>query len=374
MDVQSQPSEVPLVSVIIPAYNAEVFIARTLQSVLAQTHRHIEVLVVDDGSTDQTVAILESIARQDQRVILLRQANAGVAAARNLALAHAKGVFIAPIDADDLWFPENLEKQVDCLMQAPESVGLTYTWSVDINEMDVPSGGFHAAQIEGAVYATLICHNFIGNASSTLMRRTCMESVGGYRCELKQQNAQGCEDWDLYLRIAEQYQFRVVPEFLVGYRKVSDSMSRDYRTMARSQQLMLQTIQHSHPEIPDFLYRLSRSSFYFYFAHQSDACGNARATLFWLWQGVKIDPITPLGRLGLYLLLVKSLAKLTQESWPFFRGEVKSKPILPSPTHLSYASPPTFSAEALSKLQINPLQLLLKVWVGAFLHQLLSKI
>ncbi|WP_404786460.1 glycosyltransferase family 2 protein [Altericista sp. CCNU0014] len=375
MDVQPQPPTDPLVSVIIPAYNAEVFIARTLQSVLAQTYRHLEVLVVDDGSTDRTAAIVESIARQDRRAILLQQENAGVAAARNLALARAKGALIAPIDADDLWFPENLEKQVNCLMRASESVGLIYSWSVDIDEADLPSGGFHAAQIEGAVYATLICHNFIGNASATLMRRTCIESVGGYRCEFKQQNAQGCEDWDLYLRIAERYQFGVVPEFLVGYRKISDSMSRDYGTMARSQQLMLQTIRQNHPEIPGFLYCLSRSSFYLYLAHQSDTSGNARVTLFWLRQAVKVDPVTPLGRLGFYLLLVKSFAKLAAESWQFSSKEAKPAPILSHPIHgFRSPTPACSSTILLPALQINVLQILFKVWFGAFLHQLLSKI
>ncbi|HEY9862115.1 MAG TPA: glycosyltransferase family A protein, partial [Candidatus Obscuribacterales bacterium] len=98
-----QDTDAPLVSVIIPAYNAERFIARTLESVLNQTYQNIEVLVVDDGSSDRTPEIVHHFAEIDARIILFHQSNAGVAAARNLAIQHAKGEFIAPLDADDIW-------------------------------------------------------------------------------------------------------------------------------------------------------------------------------------------------------------------------------------------------------------------------------
>jgi glycosyltransferase involved in cell wall biosynthesis len=365
-------SQAPLVSVIIPAYNAEAFIGRTLNSVLSQTYQNLEVLVVDDGSHDRTPTMVQAIAQTDDRVRLIQQTNAGVAAARNLGIQNAQGEFIAPIDADDLWYPDALEKLVARFQASDSQVGVVYVWAVDIDERDQPTGGFHAATINGSVYKTLICHNFLGNASATLIRKSCLDRIGGYNTQLKAQNAQGCEDWDLYLRLAEQYKFGVVPEFLVGYRKIASSMSGDFSKMARSQQLMLQTIQHNHPEIPGFLYRLSRSSFYLYLAHQSDAYGNARATLSWLWQGVKIDPITPLGRLGLYILLVKSFAKLAGESWQFSREKTTPTPIPSDPNHLSF-SYPTRSPTTLTKLQINRLKILFKVLVGTVLHQLLSR-
>ena len=112
MDENQTKPELPLVSVIIPACNAEIFLEKTLDSVLAQTYKNIEVLVVDDGSQDRTAEIVEGVAQRDHRVILLRQSNAGVAAARNLAIQKSSGKYIAPIDADDIWFPQNLEKQV----------------------------------------------------------------------------------------------------------------------------------------------------------------------------------------------------------------------------------------------------------------------
>jgi glycosyltransferase involved in cell wall biosynthesis len=102
----------PLVSVIIPAYNASVTIERTLRSVLAQTHGHLEIIVVDDGSIDDTAAIVERISREDPRIILLQQPNQGVATARNVSIDHARGEFIAPLDADDIWHPSKIEKQI----------------------------------------------------------------------------------------------------------------------------------------------------------------------------------------------------------------------------------------------------------------------
>ncbi len=309
-------SDTPLVSVIIPAYNAATSIERTLQSILAQAYCHLEVLIVDDGSTDQTPEIVTTFAQQDDRIKLLHQANAGVAAARNLAIAHAKGEFIAPIDADDIWYPENIEKQVQCMVRGGNSVGLVYSWSVDIDESDALLGSFRAAKIQGNVYATLVCHNFLGNASASMMRRSCLEQVGGYDPTLRLQNAQGCEDWDLYLRIAAQYEFRVVPEFLVGYRKSTTSMSGDYTQMAQSHALVMQAVRRQQPKFPPFLFRLSSSNLYGYFAHQSHRCQDRRTTLYWLRKAIQADPVTPWIRIGFYLLLIQNLLKLGQSQTP----------------------------------------------------------
>jgi len=307
MNSYSIQSALPIVSVIVPAYNAELFIEETLNSILTQTYKNIEVLVVDDGSQDQTAAIVERVMQRDHRVGLLKQPNAGVAAARNLAIQKSRGEFIAPIDADDIWFPQNLEKQVQCLVQAESSVGLVYAWSVDIDEESLLTGEFRASMIAGEVYATLLCHNFLGNASASLIRRACFEKVGSYSCKMKEHNATGCEDWDLYLRIAEFYEFRVVPEFLIGYRKLPGTMSCDSKRMAQSHELMLQSVQQKHSELPAVVYRLSRSSFYMYLAHQSHQRGSRQSTLLWLYKAWRADWITPLLRYGFYVLAIQSL-------------------------------------------------------------------
>lgn len=363
-------SRVPLVSVVIPAYNAEAFLLRTLGSIVKQTYRNLEILVIDDGSSDRTPIIVNEFVQTDNRIRLIQKKNAGVAAARNLGIQSALGEFIAPIDADDLWHANALEKMLACFLMSDSQLGVVYAWSVDIDKNDQSTGSFHASLIQGKIYKTLICHNFLGNASATLIRKSCLEHIGGYDTRLKEQNAQGCEDWDLYLRLAELYTFDVVPEFLIGYRKARIGMSSDLVKMACSQQLMLQSIQHKHPEIPYFLFRLSRSSFYLYLAHESESYGNFRGTLSWLWQGVKIDPITPLGRLGLYKLLLKSLARLAVEFFPFSVKDTRLKCITLEPKH-SPSSYANYIPKALTKLQVNSPKVMFKVALGKVLHMLL---
>ncbi len=368
MQSSSVQSFFPLVSVIIPAYNAETYLTRTLQSVLTQNYQNLEVIVIDDGSEDNTCHIVELIAKTDPRVILLRQGNAGVASARNHGIQRAKGEFVAPIDADDIWYPEAMAKLVDQFQANDTKLGVVYAWSIDIDEREQPTGGFHAAAIHGNVYKTLICHNFLGNASSTLIRTSCLEQVGGYDTQLKAQQAQGCEDWDLYLRLAEHYTFRGVPEFLIGYRNIPTTMSGDLRQMARSQQLMLENVEQRHPNIPRFLYRLSRSSYYLYLAHQSHANSNAKQTLYWLWQAIQIDPITPIGRLGFYRLLIAALIQRL--------GQQVSTSIDPPPEPLERAGPSLMnldvSHDRLDRpihLPIHRFQIWLKLCIGRLLHQ-----
>lgn len=307
--------ESPLVSVVVPIYNAETFIKRTLDSILTQTYTNIEVLVVDDGSLDGTADILKSFVQKDSRVKLLQQANAGVAAARNLAIEKSSGEYIAPIDADDIWYPQKLEKQVQCLLDADLSVGLVYAWSVNIDEDDVifgiPDTEYHRDfySAEGTVYPLLVYTNFIGCASVPLIRRSCFEKVGGYNCKLKADNAQGCEDWDIYLRIAEHYNFRVVQEFLIGYRRVKGSMSYNYRSMERSYNLFMADFQQRHPEIPTYIYDLSASNFCFYLSAASQCCGDYWSTLVLVYKGIKLD-YAQIVSLFKYQFLIKLLLKI----------------------------------------------------------------
>jgi glycosyltransferase involved in cell wall biosynthesis len=313
----------PLVSVIIPAYNAAAFIRQTLESVLAQTYQNLEVLVVDDGSQDQTAEIVTNFTAQDKRVKLFRQSNAGVAAARNFAIAQSRGAYIAPIDADDIWYPQKLEKQVECLNQADAKVGLVYTWSVYIDELGDIIGKYtldRAYKPEGSIYPMLVCSNFLDNASNPLIRRECIEQVGNYNTHLRACNAQGCEDWDLYLRIAEFYQFRVVPEYLVGYRQFIGSMAHNCQAMAKSYNLVMQSVQEKHPEIPPVIYQWSRSFFYHYLLGKSYKCGDHENTLRWLSQTVQEDWYLLL-RPGLYQIIFVCFCKiavhpLASRVWP----------------------------------------------------------
>ncbi|BAY44965.1 family 2 glycosyl transferase [Scytonema sp. HK-05] len=304
--------ELPLVSVIIPAYNAEAFISRTLQSVISQTYKNIEILVVDDGSRDKTVEIVESFAQKDSRIILLKQPNSGVASARNLAIENSRGEYIAPIDADDIWYPQKLEKQVQCMLQGDISVGLVYAWSVFIDKEDKiigqysPHNYLNILSVEGEVFPAMLYTNFIINSSAPLIRRVCFEKIGGYSCKLREQNAQGCEDWDIYLRIAEHYQFRVVPEFLIGYRQLQESMSNGCKTMEKSYKLVMADFQKKHPEIPTYIYDWSASSYYVYLAWKSRASGDYWSTLILLYKAIKLD-YSPLLLRPVYQCIIECL-------------------------------------------------------------------
>jgi glycosyltransferase involved in cell wall biosynthesis len=295
----------PLVSVIIPAFNAEAYIRRTIDSVLGQTYKRIEILVVDDGSTDRTAEIVKSIAEKDLRISLFQQQNAGVADTRNLAIQEAKGEYIANIDADDIWYPENIEKQMKQMLIAGPTVGVVYAWSVVIDENDLLTGEFLSSHIEGEVYRELVYKYFVGNASASLIRRACFDKVGAYNTEFKNLNAQGCEDWDLHLRIAESYQFRVVPRFLIQYRQKAGSMSADFQPMARSHALILKDVSRRHPEIHPRIYRWSFSSFHMRLAVLSARFGGHQSALSWLYKAVAMDPVMSFLHHNLYAVLAK---------------------------------------------------------------------
>lgn len=278
-----------LVSVIVPAYNAENFISATLDSALSQTYENLEVIVVDDGSRDLTAAIVKSAARRDRRVKLLRQLNLGVAAARNLGIQKSAGEYIAPLDADDIWYPAKIEKQVEALESGGPDAGASYCWCISINEHGKVLGIGPKWDLEGEVYQPLVLRNFIGNASVPLFRRNYLERIGGYNTELRAQQAQGCEDWEICLRLAELCQFRVVKEYLAAYRCYSQSMSYDHSAMAKSYALVLEDVQRKHPEIATRVYRWSKGMFYLYLSTRSNACGDLRTSYKWLWRAIRQD-------------------------------------------------------------------------------------
>ena len=296
----------PLVSVIVPAYNAKPYIEQTLDSLLNQSYPNLEIIVVDDGSRDGTALCVEVMARNHPHIRLIRQSNQGVAAARNRGIEESRGELIGPIDADDIWFPDAVTKLVNRLLESEPDVGVAYAWSVIIDENGLLDGRFRCSKIEGDVFGTLICHNFIGNASSTLIRRACLEKVGGYNEGFRAMGTQGCEDWDLYLRIAEEYQFKVVPEFLIGYRKSQTAMTSNFTVMADAHRRVIGRALQRHQSLPRALARLSTSNFYLYLAHDSHHRGQAHESFRWLRQALTAGRSFTLLRVVFYGLLAKN--------------------------------------------------------------------
>lgn len=207
----------PKVSVIIPAYNSMMFLPRTLESVLKQTFQDYEVIVVNDGSQDDIEDWIKAI--DDKRVRLISQLNQGQSAARNTGIKHSESEYIAFLDSDDLWEPQKLEKQVNVLDNNPD-VGLVYAWVHELSTNDQILKKVWRFSEEGNIWKKLVQGNEIACGSVPMIRRSCLDTVGEfYKFPF------ACEDWDLWLRIAAEYPFKVIKEVLVYYRSNPSSLS-----------------------------------------------------------------------------------------------------------------------------------------------------
>lgn len=240
-------SEGPLVSVIIPVRNGERVIDRTLASAAAQTYCPLEIVVVDDGSTDRTRAIVETAALRDKRIRLYSTSPSGLPATRNFGIKHSRGDLIAPLDADDLWHPEKIARQV-AIMQSSPNVGVVYCWTVDIDEVDLVIPPVRAkSDAEGNIIAAIAANNGIeGSGSTLLIRRSCLDACGGYDPD----QVLGAEDWKLDFRLAEICDFAVVRAHLVGYRRTAGSMTRNVLAMENGMELVAQWIIGRWPNLP----------------------------------------------------------------------------------------------------------------------------
>ncbi|MBW4432403.1 MAG: glycosyltransferase [Pelatocladus maniniholoensis HA4357-MV3] len=211
------------VSVVIPAYNAMTYLPETLESVLQQTFTDFEILIINDGSSDNIVEWANQIA--DPRVRLISQPNQGVSVARNTGITHAQGEYIAFLDADDLWQPTKLEKQVHYLEDNPE-VGLVYTWTAFVDQWGKSTGIVLAFHAEGNVWEQIVVRDMISNGSTPMVRRSCFETVGVF-----DPNFRYAPDRDMWTRIAARYPFGVVKEPLILYRQLPNSFSRNHEKM-----------------------------------------------------------------------------------------------------------------------------------------------
>ncbi len=216
----------PTISVVIPAYNAERTILKTVESVRKQTFSNLEIIVINDGSTDRTLELLQSI--KDERLKVFSYKNGGLPKARNRGISHAAGEFLSFIDADDLWTSDKLETQLAALQQHSEA-GVAYSWTcyfLDGQEESIFP--YDPVFFAGNVYTKLLVNNFIASGSNILVRRKAIESVGEFDPTLK-----SCEDWDFYLRLAASWHFVVVPKHQILYRQSSNTMTSKVEVIER---------------------------------------------------------------------------------------------------------------------------------------------
>jgi glycosyltransferase involved in cell wall biosynthesis len=211
----------PLVSAVIPTYNRSHVIERAIASIRNQTYLPIEIIVVDDGSTDNTAALLERLAVPGLR-FFRTPSNGGASAARNLGISQARGDLIAFLDADDEWLPEKTEQQVATFAAAPE-VGVVYCGIREVSpqwpDQDKVPGH------RGNLFETLRVVNVL-RTSGVMVRRRVFEDVGGFDCDLV-----ALEDWDLWLKIARKYLIDYIPGIAVRYHYgTADQLS--YRSRA----------------------------------------------------------------------------------------------------------------------------------------------
>lgn len=221
----------PLVSAVIPTYNYGRFVARAVESVLRQTWQPLECVVVDDGSTDDTADILRQF---DGRITVVRQRNAGLAAARNAGIEAATGSFIAFLDADDEWHAAKIEAQVALMLRCPD-VG-----AVGCGRLHLDAAGNVLEEIAGipqhdsrdAVLRGIALRRFWigGSGSGAMVRRSVFEAVGLFDTQLT-----AAEDWDMWLRIAAACDIDNVPEILTSIYRHGTGTFRNTRKMETNQ-------------------------------------------------------------------------------------------------------------------------------------------
>ncbi len=241
-----------LVSVVVPTFNAERHLSETLDSVLSQTHQAFEVIVVDDGSTDGTIQLLR---HRYPEVTLVEQANAGVGAARNRGLAMARGRYICFLDQDDVWFPEKLARQVECLEFRPEvaAVACPYVfWHPPADGSGSclpplpPDPGLRLVEgFDGWTY-----HEFLLDCwaltSATMLRTDAVRECGGFDVALPY-----AEDWDLWLRVARRHPFVLLSWPPVLYRQHVEQGSRSIRRIDHRCELLIRAARDHGLSSPD---------------------------------------------------------------------------------------------------------------------------
>jgi glycosyltransferase involved in cell wall biosynthesis len=215
-----------------PAFNAAEFLDDAVCSILEQTFRDFEFIIVDDGSTDETASILAEYAKSDDRLRVFRQSNGGMISALNRGCSLARGQYIARMDADDISMPQRIERQVDYLRANPV-VGIVGTWITQMERDGSPRGKWCPSPLP----QVLRWKHFFGGCvhhPSVLIRRGVLEKIDFYR-----RDAVHVEDLDLWLRASKITEFGNVPELLFKYRVWDGSLSQGRQLQSRERHMQL---------------------------------------------------------------------------------------------------------------------------------------
>lgn len=264
-----------MISVIIPTYNCDKYIRETINSVLCQTYKDFEVIVVDDGSTDGTRDIIE---RSFPNVRYHYTLNQGVSRARNYGIRKAQGEFVAFLDADDFWLPEKLEKQIKVLEADPDLM-MVFTDILYFNENGTDTNQYSNRErlMKGDVVTNIFLKSGVGT-SSVMVRKSVFEKIGVF-----EEGLRAAEDDNLWLRIALNFKINLIDEVLVHYRITEVSLSRTTSIIISGVRGHLELLESKYPELRNHLGRANirrkKSVLYFtqgYFLFSNNQFGWAR--------------------------------------------------------------------------------------------------
>jgi glycosyl transferase family 2 len=211
--------ERPLVSVLLPVYNGAAFLKEAIDSVLLQTYRHWELLIIDDGSHDDSAQVIHAF--NDPRIRFYQQTNQGLAATLNRAILLAQGAYLARQDQDDVSLPERIEKQV-AFLETHQACGMVGTWAeIWVGADRTDRRHQHPSENPIIKFDLLFDNPFVH--SSVMLRRAVVERVGAYSTDKARQPP---EDYELWSRVARHFDVANIPECLLVYREMVKSMSR----------------------------------------------------------------------------------------------------------------------------------------------------
>lgn len=206
------------VSVIIPSHNTRPFVVGAIRSALQQTYSALEVIVVDDGSTDDSVDDVLAIA--DDRLTCVVQPNRGLSAARNTGIRLARGAYLAFLDSDDLWSPLKIAHHL-ALMERKPTIGVSFSYSAYLHQNGQPTGEYLITRCARPTVWQLMLRNHLGNGSTPVVRRECFDTAGHF-----DESLSGCADWEFWVRVAARgWSFQLIPKVLTGYRIRNGSLS-----------------------------------------------------------------------------------------------------------------------------------------------------
>ena len=278
----------PLLSVVIPAYNVAPYVEAAVRSALDQTLGDLEVIVVDDGSTDGTTELLERLDRElrDPRLRIVGRPNGGLAAARNTGIEAARGRFVGFLDGDDLWRPEKAARHLEPMLDDP-SIGITFSDSEYLTEDGRPTGRLLTSGSLRPSLWQMIRRNLVGNGSAPVVRRECFARAG-----LFDETLRSCEDYEMWVRILHATRCRIarIPAPLTLYRVRETSLSASFERFLENGDRAMASLRARMPLVPERVFREGHALHYRIASRKAVSFGHRRLAAGYLRRALALCP------------------------------------------------------------------------------------